>query len=130
MSQTLTQLQDLLQEFEKENWVAPRDQKSVTRHITQHIAKLLGKLGTVTEKWEHGFEPDLTQLKTEVIPDLLYYALNLAHSQNVDLEEAFINRLGINKQKVDNWKNQRVIPEEYLPTNTTPPTERKAKSSS
>lgn len=115
MSRTLHELDAILQDFEKQNWVAPRDPKSVTRHITQHIAKLMGKLGTVTEKWEHGFEPDTTQLKTEVIPDLLYYALNLAHAHNVDLEEAFLNRLDINKEKVDNWKQKGVIPADYLP---------------
>jgi NTP pyrophosphatase (non-canonical NTP hydrolase) len=115
MSRSIADLQQLLQEFEKQNWVAPRDSQSVTRHITQHIAKLVGKLGTVTEKWEHGFEPDLTQLKTEVIPDLLYYALNLAHTHDVDLEQAFLNRLEINKDKVDSWKAKDVIPKQYLP---------------
>jgi NTP pyrophosphatase (non-canonical NTP hydrolase) len=117
MSRTLSELDNLLQEFEKDNWVAPRDSKSVTRHITQHIAKLIGKLGAVTEKWEHGFEADTTQLKEEVIPDLLYYALNLAHAHEVDLEKAFLHRLEINRQKVDQWKAEGVIPKDYLPTN-------------
>lgn len=114
-SKTLKELQQILIEFEKENWVAPRDAKSVTRHLTQHIAKLMGKLGTITEKWEHDFDPDLTPLKEEVIPDLLYYALSLATTYDVDLEKAFLNRLEINKQKVDTWKKAGVIRSDYLP---------------
>jgi NTP pyrophosphatase (non-canonical NTP hydrolase) len=110
-SSTLKELSSILQEFEVENWVAPRDAQSVTRHITQHLAKLMGKLGTVTEQWEHGFDPDLTELRKEVIPDLLYYALNLAATHQVDLEEAFTQRLATNAEKVAAWKREGRIPE-------------------
>jgi len=108
-SSTLKELEDRLVEFEVDNWVAPRDIQSVTRHITQHLAKLMGKLGTVTEKWEHGFEADLSQVKDEVIPDLLYYALNLAHTHGVDLEAAFEKRLGVNAEKIAQWRKEGKI---------------------
>jgi len=106
---TLKELAQVLAEFEKEHWVAPDDVQSVTRHITQHIAKLMGKLGTVTEKWEHGFEPDLTQLKAEVIPDLLYYSLNLAATHQVDLEQAFYKRLEVNSEKIQRWRREGLL---------------------
>lgn len=110
MSKTLKELAVILEDFEKDNWVAPRDEKSVTRHLTQHIGKLIGKLSTVTEKWEHGFEIDEKPIKDEVIPDLLYYALSLARNYNVDLEKSFIERLKINKSKVDEWKKKGLVP--------------------
>jgi NTP pyrophosphatase (non-canonical NTP hydrolase) len=108
-SKTIEELSEILLDFEKENWVAPRDKKSVTRHITQHMAKLMGKLGTITEKWEHGFEADLAPLKEEVIPDLLYYALNLSMVHSIDLESAFLKRLKINERKVNNWKKKGLV---------------------
>jgi len=103
---TLDELKKILTDFEQENWVAPIGEQGQTRHITLHMAKLMGKLGTVTEGWEHNFEMDLTQLKTEVIPDLLYYAIALAKVHGVNLEEAFLNRLEMNKKKVGRWREE------------------------
>lgn len=109
-SKTIKELHQILVEFEKDNWVAPDDHKSIVRHLAQHIGKLAGKLFTVTEKWEHGFETDETIVKTEVIPDLLYYALSLAKIYDVNLEDSFINRLEMNKMKVEEWRKQKLIP--------------------
>lgn len=109
-SKTIEELHQILVEFEKENWVAPDDHKSVVRHLAQHIGKLIGKLSTVTEKWEHGFEADEATIKTEVIPDLLYYALSLANTYKINLEDSFANRLEMNKSKIEKWRKQKLIP--------------------
>ena len=47
---TLEELQKVLIQFEKDYWVAPKGEDAETRHITLHLTKLLGKIGTVCEK--------------------------------------------------------------------------------
>lgn len=102
---TLKELQNTLVEFEKEYWVAPKGENEQTRHITLHLTKLIGKIGAICEKKEHGFEADKNILETEVIPDLLYFALSLSQVHGVDLEKAFLARLEANKKKVTGWKS-------------------------
>jgi len=97
-------IQNLLNDFEKDYWIAPEDTKGKTAHIVFHMTKMLGKIGSQCEKSDHGFEPDENIIKKEVIPDLLYYALSLSNIYDVDLEKAFLNRLEMNKNKIDSWK--------------------------
>lgn len=104
---TLKELQKQLVEFEKLAWDAPADEAGKFRHITLHLGKLLGKISTVAERREHRLDPDLVQIKEEVIPDLLYYALCLADLYDVDLEEAFIKRLQANEVRVADWVDKR-----------------------
>ncbi len=101
---SIKDLQKVLADFEKDYWVAPKGEDEQTRHITLHLAKLLGKIGAICEKREHGFEADKDVIKKEVIPDLLYYALSLSGIYGVDLEKAFLDRLEANKVKVTSWK--------------------------
>ncbi len=101
---TIQELQNILVEFEKDYWLAPKEEDEHTRHIVLHLAKLLGKIGTISEKRDHGFEVDKGVLKTDVIPDLLYYALALSELYKVDIEKAFLDRLEANKKKVSSWK--------------------------
>ena len=96
----LSDLQKIHKEFESEHWDAAKDEEGYTRHILKHLAKLMGKLGNVVEPREHRLKPSTTVLKEQVIPDLLYYSLGLATKHNVDLEEAFLNRLEQNKEKI------------------------------
>jgi len=70
-----------------------------------------GKLG-----WEHGFEANEDVITTEVIPDLLYYALSLSSNYNVDLEKAFLERLKVNTKKVDEWKKRGLVPKDASKT--------------
>jgi NTP pyrophosphatase (non-canonical NTP hydrolase) len=106
MKHSLLELDKILQEFEQDYWVATDSKKGKTRHITLHITKLLGKLGSISEKWEHGFDKDANEelIKTDITPDLLMYALMLARLHNFDLEESFMKRLEVNKRKVGKWK--------------------------
>jgi len=102
MKKSLQELDDILIEFEKDNWIAPTSLKGRTRHITLHITKLLGKLAAISEKWEHGFDDEaaVIEIKDGIAPDLLGYALMLARIHNFDLEAAFLERLEANKRKV------------------------------
>ena len=103
---TLEELQKNHEEFEKEFWVAPKGLDEQTRHIVLHLAKLIGKVGAVSEQYEHGFDPDKEVVKKEVIPDLLYYAFALSTLYDVDLEKSFLDRLEANKKKISSWKNR------------------------
>lgn len=106
---TLDELKKIFIEFEKEYWVAPKGQDEQTRHIILHMTKLLGKIGGIAEKREHGFEVDTSIIKNEVIPDLLYYAFGLSDIYNVDLEKAFLERLEANKAKINGWKDKGML---------------------
>jgi hypothetical protein len=103
---TIKDFQKILADFEKEYWVAPKGMDEQTRHVTLHLTKLLGKIGGVCEKREHGFDTDTDIIKREVIPDLFYYALSLSEIYNVDLEKAFLERLETNRKKVSGWKKR------------------------
>ncbi len=108
---TIKELDEISIAFEKDYWVAPKTRKSKTRHILLHMTKMLGKLGGVIEKWEHGLEADEKLIAQEVIPDMFMYALMLAREEGTDIEEAFLNRLEMNKKKVDSWRDKREIKE-------------------
>lgn len=100
---TLKEINQELLEFEKDNWVVAKDEVGKTRHITLHLGKLLGKISEVAERREHTIEPDLKILKSEVIPDLLIYALQLSNLYKVNLQRAFFKRLEHNKRRVKSW---------------------------
>jgi len=78
------------------------------RHITLHIGKLLGKLSGYCEatehKDEHQGDAKLEQVKDEVVPDLLVYALQLSNILNLKLEEEYLKRLEANKKKMDAYR--------------------------
>lgn len=97
---TLNELQRVHQEFEREYWDAATDEAGYTRHTLEHLAKLIGKIGNIVEPREHGLNPSTEILKSQVIPDLLYFAIGLAQKHNIDLEEAFLDRLDQNAQKI------------------------------
>lgn len=101
---TLKKINKELLEFEKDFWVVSKDNEGKTRHIALHLGKLIGKIAEVTERREHSLKPDLKVLKSEVIPDLLIYALQLSNLFKVDLQTAFFKRLEHNKRRVRSWK--------------------------
>ena len=61
-------------------------------HSERHIGKLLGKLATIAEVYDHGHAPDLTVLDDEIIPDLLIFAARLANDRGISLDDAFATR--------------------------------------
>lgn len=102
---TLKQLSDDVKEFDQEYWVAAKDVDGRTRHITLHLTKLLGKIGEVAERREHGMNPRVDKLKDEVIPDLLIYAIQLSQLYDVDLQAAYFARQANNRKRVKGWQN-------------------------
>ncbi len=105
---TIEQILQMVQEHEDAYWHAAKDEPSYTRHILEHLAKLMGKMGNVVEPREHGLEPSTDVIETQVIPDLLYYAAGLALAHGVDLERAFTDRLQQNRAKI-NLRRQGVL---------------------
>lgn len=61
-------------------------------HSERHIGKLMGKISTIAEAFDHGVEPDLSRLDEEVIPDLLIFAARRANERGINLSEAFVKR--------------------------------------
>lgn len=87
----LNEVQSLQADYDKRFWGHNAGKETIC-HSERHIAKLLGKLATAAEIYDHGEEPDLSQLDEEIIPDLLIYAARLANDRGIDLELAFTNR--------------------------------------
>lgn len=77
------------------------DELSCVRHVTLHLGKLLGKLSTVVEIKEHGNEASSDVIRNEVVPDLFFWALHLANRYNLDLEQVYLDRLAINKKRIE-----------------------------
>ena len=94
----LIEVQSLQEEYDKDHWAHNQGPPTIS-HSERHIAKLTGKIATVAEMFDHGEEPDLSQLVNEVIPDLLIYAAKLANDRGIDLNEAFRNRTKELKQR-------------------------------
>ena len=63
------------------------------RHIFLHLVKTTGKLASYCESMEHGKETDSSQVVNEVLPDLLFHALQIANYYNVDLSEKYEERI-------------------------------------
>ena len=60
----------------------------------------MGKLSKYCEAREHQTNFPSDQIKKEVVPDLLFYALHLANMFNLELDQQYIKRLGENKQRL------------------------------
>lgn len=87
----LREIQEAQASFDAAHW-AHRPGAETICHSERHIAKLVGKIATVAEEYDHDGTPDLTQLDTEVIPDLLILAARLANDRGIDLRQAFAER--------------------------------------
>lgn len=87
----LSEIQTTQAAYDAKHWEHAPGAETIA-HSERHITKLAGKTATVAEMLDHGEEPDLTQLDTEVIPDLLIYAARLANNRGIDLNEAFKKR--------------------------------------
>ena len=96
---TLKEIQQIQKDYDIKYFLHLAPEKECVRHITLHIGKLLGKLATYCEAFEDDRKPDNAQIKDEVVPDLLVWALGLANLYNLDLEEKFLERHKSNIQK-------------------------------
>ena len=62
-------------------------------HECFHLGKLIGKISNVCEAQDHGRVASREQLKQEVIPDLIIYAMRFANLYDVDVDNVFLERL-------------------------------------
>lgn len=84
--------------YDSEHWPHEPGDDTID-HSERHITKLAGKLATVAEMHDHGSPADLTQLDSEVIPDLLIFAARLANTRGLDLAELFKARTAQLRQR-------------------------------
>lgn len=113
---TTKELQQQQAEYDTQYW--DHDGYSIfenIRHLTLHVGKLIGKLSTYCEAKEHekGYPDD--QLKNEVIPDLLSYALQLSNWLDEDLDALYQKRLEGNAKHFDSEKEKRKKYRDSLP---------------
>ncbi len=87
----LREVQAAQAEYDRSFWAHQQGSETIS-HSERHLAKLLGKLATVAEEYDHEGEPELTQLDEEVIPDLLIFAARLANDRGINLNDAFDQR--------------------------------------
>lgn len=97
---TVADLAALLERFEHVAWDAPGDTVGKTRHICLHMGKLVAKLASVCERREHGVAADASIIAREVVPDLVYYWLDLAAMHQVDPARVFVDRMAANRRRV------------------------------
>ncbi len=102
----LQELQKLQEAYDAKYYDARHavDELSCVRHVTLHLGKLLGKISGFIEVKEHGTESSSRAVQTEVIPDLLFWALHLANRYHLNLEEVYQNRLSQNKERIESQK--------------------------
>jgi hypothetical protein len=94
----LTELQDLQRGYDLLYWKEKDNYKDL-RHIQLHMNKMMGKIASITEPYEHGENNNLDILQKDIIPDLLIYALHLAikhYKYPADMEKAYRSRLSRN----------------------------------
>jgi len=70
------------------------------RHTYAHMGNLFGRLAKYVQMIEdrHDFSPD--EIKKKVIPDLLVYSNWLADVFNVNVQEAYVDRILDNMQRL------------------------------
>jgi hypothetical protein len=94
----LSEVQAAQAAYDADNWTHQPGPETIC-HSERHIGKLMGKIATVAEMYDHGESPNLSQLDSEVIPDLLIYAARLANDRGIDLGQAFSDRTEALKQR-------------------------------
>lgn len=82
-----------------EQYAPKEDRLETLRHFLEHLSKMSGKVGDCVEPVRHGGELNTRQIETEVVPDLLYWALHLCNEFNIDLEKAYQIRIAQAQQR-------------------------------
>ena len=92
------EIQKIQAEYDKLYWQHNNPEFEKIRHITLHISKLLGKLAEYCEKTEHGDIIDKSKITDQVIPDLVFYSVQLSNLLELDLGDAYMKRIEENKK--------------------------------
>lgn len=93
------ELQQIQAAYDEEFWQHKQPQAKI-RHITLHMGKLLGKLSTYSEAIDHAESAPSGQLREEVVPDLLFFALQIANLYELDLGKAYLDRMDLNRNRL------------------------------
>lgn len=104
---SLQELQEQQKYFDEEYYDHYDSLLQDVRHVDLHLGKLLGKISSYVEPGEHGALPSDRIIKEEVIPDLLFWALHLANTYELNLEQSYQARLAQNKQRIDNARDHK-----------------------
>jgi hypothetical protein len=102
---TFAEAQGRQRTFDAEHWQVDESEFEKLRHITLHLAVLLGKLGRYCERIEHGKDIGPQIIVGEVVPDLVLYALQLANLLGVDLGDLYVARLETNAARSGRGEN-------------------------
>ena len=90
---TLHDLQQERKVFDEQFWQNKENIDVWTRHVLLHIGKMVGKLSNYVEQREHKVKVSDEVIRAEVIPDLLGYSLQLGNLFDVNVEQAYQERL-------------------------------------
>lgn len=90
---TLGQIKRVQAVFDTENFSGAETPEGKRRHIYLHLGKLLGKFSTIEEQVDHGIT-DTSALRTDIVPDLIVFAAQLADLEGIDMAHAYYERLG------------------------------------
>jgi len=101
----MKELQERQEEFDRKYWEHNEFGEKI-RHINLHLGKLLGKISTYSEAREHGKEHSVDQIITEVVPDLLVYALQLSNLLGIELDTQYVTRLEDNVRRLHSKPRQ------------------------
>lgn len=96
-------ISDVQQKYDAIGWEKRETSKSDLNHIQLHLAKALGKVATVCEKWDHNTnatstidQVDENDILNDVIADLIHYSSQIASIKGINLGEAIIDRYNRN----------------------------------
>jgi sulfopyruvate decarboxylase TPP-binding subunit len=95
-------------EYDSKYWEHRGSELEAIRHITLHLGKALGKLATYCEAREHNRDCSTEQIKREVIPDLMIYALQLSNLLGVKIDQEYVNRLDRNSRSFLSGRTERI----------------------
>jgi len=88
-----------LQKFKEENDqkfhrdVMSWDKSKQVEHCAFHLTKIAGLFSTYCEKMHHGEKYDVDKLVSDMIPDILVFALKFANMFDQNLEEIYLKRI-------------------------------------
>ena len=89
---TLSQVSAIQTAFDSDNFSGADTPEGKRRHILLHLGKLIGKFSGAEEQVDHG-ATDTSIIRTDVIPDLVVFAAQLAELKGINLAEAYRTRL-------------------------------------
>ena len=94
-------LQEIQRQLDKTYWPhrnLPDPEK--IKHVALHMGELVKKLSTYCEQCRYGYKASLTEIRKEVIPNLLSHSLRLSNLLNEEIEPLYQNRLTKLKEKL------------------------------